>query len=138
MTASPPDRFLGRWQLVPELCLYEFGSPPASGDYQISRDGRKIQISMAWSMANGVSQTAQYGAVDDGSWQPVSGPGSETYTLSRIDEFTLDSAAFRAGASIGYARRVASRDGGLLVVVQDGAREDGQKFRNFQVYRRLE
>jgi hypothetical protein len=76
--------------------------------------------------------------VDDGSWQPVSGPGSETYTLSRIDEFTLDSAAFRAGASIGYARRVASRDGGLLVVVQDGAREDGQKFRNFQVYRRLE
>jgi hypothetical protein len=33
---------------------------------------------------------------------------------------------------------VASKDGGLLVVVQDGAREDGEKVRNFQVYRRLE
>jgi hypothetical protein len=59
------------------------------------------------------------------------------YTLSRIDHYTLDSAAFRAGAAIGYARRIASKDGTLLVVVQDGAREDGEKFRNFQVYRRV-
>jgi hypothetical protein len=138
MTASPPDRFLGRWQLVPELCLYEFGPAPVSGDYQISRDGRTVQISLAWTMANGVRQTARYAAADDGSWKPLDGPGAETYTLSRIDEYTLDSAAFRAGASIGYARRVASKDGGLMVVVQDGAREDGEKFRNFQVYRRLE
>lgn len=138
MTTVPPDRFLGRWQLVPELCLYEFGSPPARGEYQISREGRKVRILIAWAMADGAEQTARFAAQDDGSWQPHDGPGAETYTLTRIDDSTLDSAAFRAGASIGYARRVASKDGGLLVVVQDGAREDGEKFRNFQVYRRLE
>ena len=137
MTPLAPDRFLGRWQLLPELCLYEFGSVLVSGEYRISREDRIIRIIMEWTMADGIKQTATFGARDDGSWRPDEGPGAETYTLTRIDQNTLDSAAFRAGASIGYARRVASNDGTLLVVVQDGARENGEKFRNFQVYRRV-
>jgi len=137
MTASNPEAFLGHWQLLPELCLYEFGPTPQSGDYRIQRDGRTLRVSIEWSMADGVLQSAAFAAPDDGSWQRFEGPGAETYTLSRIDHYTLDSAAFRAGAAIGYARRIASKDGTLLVVVQDGAREDGEKFRNFQVYRRV-
>ncbi len=132
-----PDRFLGIWQLVPELCLYEFGPLPTSGEYRIARQGKVLELSVAWTMADGVPRSMSYTAPDDGSWQPYEGPGAEAVTLSRIDECTLDSAAFRAGRSIGYARRVASQDGGLLVVVQDGAKDDGEKFRNFQVYRRI-
>lgn len=137
MTAAHAETFLGHWQLLPELCLYEFGPPPVSGEYRIQREGRQLSIAIVWAMADGISQWAKFSAADDGSWQPYDGPGAETYTLTRIDDHTLDSAAFRAGASIGYARRIASKDGGLLVVVQDGARDDGEKFRNFQVYRRI-
>ncbi|HTO74314.1 MAG TPA: hypothetical protein VMJ30_10845, partial [Gemmatimonadales bacterium] len=131
-----PDRFLGRWQLIPELSLYEFGPVPTSGEYRIARQGKQLEVSIGWTMADGAPRTTSFAAPDDGSWQAYEGPGAETFTLTRIDECTLDSAAFRAGRSIGYARRVASKDGGILVVVQDGAKDDGEKFRNFQVYRR--
>lgn len=54
-----------------------------------------------------------------------------------MDGRTLDSAALRGGETIAYARRVASADGSLLAVVQEGARPQGGRFRNFQVYRRV-
>ncbi len=44
-----------------------------------------------------------------------------------------------AGATlemVSYARRVASADGTLLAVVQEGPQPNGGRFRNFQVYRR--
>lgn len=136
MSTASPDRFLGRWLLVPELSLYEYGPVPASGECTIARDGRLLAISSSLALANGASVNESFSGREDGSWQPHDGPGAEAYTVNRIDANTLDSAAFRAGASIGYSRRVASDDGMLLVVVQDGARDNGDKFRNFQVYRR--
>ncbi len=136
MLSEPPDLFLGRWRLVPELCLYEHGPVPAGGEYLIQRVDRLIRLSVTWAMTDGSTVSESYAGREDGSWQPHDGPGSEAYTINRIDRNTLDSAAFRAGATIGYARRVASDDGALLMVVQDGARDNGDKFRNFQLYRR--
>lgn len=136
MPSQSPDRYLGRWQLVPELSLYEYGPAPTAGVYLIERDQRLVRVTSSWTMPDGLSMSESYEGREDGSWQPHDGPGAEAYTMNRIDANTLDSAAFRAGASIGYSRRVASDDGTLLVVVQDGARDNGDKFRNFQVYRR--
>ncbi|MEO8031355.1 MAG: hypothetical protein ABI765_10925 [Gemmatimonadota bacterium] len=136
MPPELPDLFLGRWRLVPELCLYEYGPVPAGGEYLIERTERTVRLSVTWTMTDGTTMSENYAGREDGSWQPHDGPGAEAYTINRIDRHTLDSAAFRAGATIGYARRVASNDGTLLVVVQDGARDNGDKFRNFQLYRR--
>ena len=138
MPSQSPDRFLGRWLLVPELSLHEYGPVPTGGEYRIEQEDRLIRITARWSWANGSTFDEQFVGKDDGSWQPHDGPGAEAYTINRIDANTLDSAAFRAGASIGYSHRVASHDGTLLVVVQDGARENGDKFRNFQLYRRAD
>ena len=95
------DPFIGTWELVPELSLYETGAPqPLPG-----------------------AEGAPPGAPD-------------ALTLTRIDDRTLDSAALRGGEVIAWARRVASRDGALLAVVQEATGADGRRTRNFQVYRR--
>jgi hypothetical protein len=40
--AHPTDCYLGQWELVPELCLYQHGEPPTWGiyDIQLTRDGQ--------------------------------------------------------------------------------------------------
>lgn len=79
----------------------------------------------------------------DGSRQtlPSDDPRSAsqvTFSLTRVDSRTLDSRAFRDDVEIAYARRVVSEDGDLLAIVQEGSRPDGDRFRNFQLYRRVD
>ena len=135
------DLYLGDWELIPELCVYEFGSAPVTGAYLIAKQGRKLRITIEWSMSAGTeAQSTGFEAPPDGSPQPVpagvTGSGPDTFTLTRVDERTLDSAAFRGEEQVAYARRVASVDGALLAVVQEARDPHGERYRNFQVYRR--
>lgn len=135
------DLYLGIWELIPELCLYEFGSSPESGSYRIELDGERVRITIDWCMGAGaVPQSTGFGGPIDGSSQPLSAAapaaGPDSFSITRIDARTLDSAAFRAGEPVAYARRVASADGRLLAVVQQARDPDGERYRNFQVYRR--
>ncbi|MBW4462039.1 MAG: hypothetical protein KME47_17630 [Nodosilinea sp. WJT8-NPBG4] len=56
---------------------------------------------------------------------------------SRRRAHTLDSTALAGGVAIASARRVASKDGALLAVVQEQTDTTGGRTRNFQVYRRV-
>jgi hypothetical protein len=131
------DKYLGRWALIPELSLYEEGEPPNSGIYELVASGDGIQVSIEWVAADGSSHATAFAGPCDGSRQELSQPGVTHFAITRVDERTLDSSAFRDGAEIAYARRRASSDGDLLATVQEGRRPDGTTFRNFQVYRRL-
>ncbi|MBD2113631.1 MULTISPECIES: hypothetical protein [Cyanophyceae] len=66
---------------------------------------------------------------------PTDGP--DAHTLTRVDAHTLDSTALADGVAIASARRVASKDGSLLAVVQEQTDTTGRRTRNFQVYRRV-
>ncbi len=138
------DAFYGSWELVPELSLYDHGEAPAGGRYEIAPgDEGGVEVSIRWTMEEGGTEHATtFGGPTDG--KPVvlarageSGPGPDSFSITRVDERTLDSEALRKGATVAYARRVASIDGELLAVVQEGPRPDGSRFRNFQVYRRV-
>lgn len=134
------DLYVGVWELVPELSLYEWGAPPASGVYEIERAANAVQVRVRWTMlADGPEQSTAFGGPLDGTPQALpaaeSGGAPDAFSLTRVDERTLDSAALRAGAVVAYARRVASADGTLLAVVQEG-QQPGGRFRNFQIYRR--
>lgn len=139
---DPTDRYLGTWHLVPELSLYEVGPLPASGTYVLSAADGGVRAEVRWTMvADGPEQSTAFGGPADGSPVPLpgggaAGAGPDAFSLTRVDARTLDSAALREGVVVAYARRVASADGSLLAVVQEGPRPDGGRFRNFQVYRR--
>jgi hypothetical protein len=140
---SEADGFLGSWELLPELSLYEVGVAPASGRYEIAPAGSAgVEVSIRWTMeAGGPEHATSFGGQPDGQAIPLEagagGAGPDAFSLTRVDSRTLDSAALRQGAVVAFARRVASLDGQLLAVVQEGSRPDGTRFRNFQVYRRV-
>lgn len=137
-----PDSYVGQWQLIPELSLYAVGPPPLSGTYQIVRQGDAVQVQLRWTMVpEGPEQTTAFGGPIDGTPQAIAdaanGVGPDSFTVTRVDPSTLDSAALRNGAVVAYARRVVSADGHLLAVVQEGPHPDGGRVRNFQLYRRV-
>jgi len=135
------DLYLGNWLLIPELSLYQAGDPPAAGKYSIERDGDgELRLRVDWLPGKDAAWlNTSFGGPADGTPQSLEGPpgGPDAFTLTRVDERTLDSAALRNGETIAYARRVASSDGKLLAVVQE-ARAGDQLIRNFQVYRRAD
>lgn len=142
---TTPDRFLGTWDLVPELCLYEGRRKPAEGRYVIVPAGEgALLVSVRWRMADEDTwQQAGFAGPCDGSPQRVPPldppvPGApDRFTITRVDAGTLDSATFVGASEIATARRVASADGELLAVVQEARMPAGSRVRNFQVYRRV-
>lgn len=129
--------YLGHWQLVPELCIYQQGEPPASGLYEIAEDGEQIVISIKWETAAGETQSASFAGPPTGEQLPIEAPGVSHLSISHVDELTLDSAAYLDGKEIMYARRAVSSQGDLLSTVQTLHGEAGS-VSNFQVYRRIQ
>ena len=130
------DFYLGTWTLVPELCIYEEGTRPLSGIYQISQRDNDVRISIDWEAPDGSKHHVEFQAPDNGERQPSSNPGTSHLSITRINPFILDSSAYAENEEVAYARRRASEDGLLLSTVQVGRRPNGTSLRNFQVYRR--
>ena len=103
------DRYLGTWELVPELSLYESGEPPRSGRYALESNGDALAVHIDWVDARGEPGEASYGGPTDGSEIELEAPGEPRLTLQRVDDATLDSAVFVGGDQIAWARRRASR-----------------------------
>ncbi|MBD2256369.1 hypothetical protein [Pseudanabaena sp. FACHB-2040] len=139
------DHYLGTWELVPELSLYETGTPPACGRYTIAESAPGVlTLHVRWQTEpDGPVHEVAFGGQADGTPHvlpalpdaPAHGP--DAHTLTRVDAHTLDSAALAHGVVIASARRVASKDGALLAVVQEQTDVTGRRTRNFQVYRRI-
>ncbi|HET8772087.1 MAG TPA: hypothetical protein VFM71_13975 [Gemmatimonadaceae bacterium] len=132
--------YVGEWALIPELSLYTSGVPPISGHYNIARVGEdQLALEVVWRMPGDTAdKSTRFGGRADGSRValPASEHGPDAYSLTHVDERTLDSAAYRGTVRLAYARRIASDDGMLLAVVQEALAPDGTPVRNFQLYRR--
>ena len=137
-TSGASDLFLGTWDLLPELCLYDEGTPPDQADYEIGRAGGGLRLRITWRPAGSASSLSTgFGGPDDGTVQPVEGQAGVTgLSLLRIDDRTLDSTAWNEDAVVSSARRVASADGTLLVVRQVVPGAGGGSVQTFQVYAR--
>ena len=138
---TPADRFIGRWELIPEMSLYAVGEPPAAGLYVIEEPvPGTMQFRVTWRMhGDQEDRSTGFAGPSDGSRTglPVTVAGApDALTITRVDERTLDSAALRGEERVAYARRVVSTDGALMAVVQEAVTPSGDRLRNFQVYRR--
>lgn len=131
------DHFLGIWQLIPEKSEYEHGDPPVEGQYQITIHNEGYLINMQWESFYGAWNELSYIAIPDGKDHPHDDPEiADTISMTRIDEYTLDSDAKKAGRVIAHARRILSEDLRLMTVIQSGPLAEGGTFKNLSVYRR--
>jgi hypothetical protein len=132
------SRFLGKWQLDPAESAYQFGELPASGMYTVEFDGERLHCTMEWTTAEGQAQRQVVDAVPDGFDHPHDNPAqADTVCYALVDDYTLDSTAKKQGAVSGYARRMLSKDGDTMTIVQSGTTPEGKHFDNLSVYRRV-
>jgi hypothetical protein len=123
------DDFLGRWVLDPASSRYTFGDLPAEAALEISRDGERLVVHIAWVDGDGRRQTVTFAAVPDGRPTPTDVPGADTFALDLVDDRRLDSWASRDGDVVARATRQLSPDGRRLTIVQtaivpSGAHDD--------------
>jgi hypothetical protein len=127
--------YLGIWILIPELSLYQTGTPPLSGRYTISENETEVHFEIEWVDINGDEHILTFGGSHDGARHPITAPGVTEVSFMGVDDHTLDSTAYDNGEVVMSARRVVSKDGTLLAVSQVIHTAEG-KSSNFQVYRR--
>ena len=133
---SETPLYTGTWILVPELCVYQEGQPPTRGVYTIAQRDGAVAISIDWTALEGGSHTIAFGGPIDGSPQSIHGQPGAALSITAISAQILDSTVRASSRVLAYARRCASDDGQLLSTVQEGHRDDGSTYRNFQVYQR--
>ncbi len=126
---------LGEWQLVPELCIYQYGEVPESGRYVIEAEGESLRFMIEWTTADGASHEAAFGGRMDGSRQSVAEGSPAEFSIQRSGR-GLESTVFLNGERVAWAQRLTSAQGDLLSTVQEGVDSSGRSYRNFQIYRR--
>ncbi len=129
------DKFLGEWDLVPELCQYQDGHPPKKGHYKIDLEGKEVAFDLNWTDEHDKAHHVTYGGPVDGQPQPLNG-GKMEVSFTRIDELRLDSSTFSNGLEASYVHRKASEDGALMIVVTTSNHANGEATQNIQIYRR--
>ena len=129
------DKVLGRWALIPELSIYQQGSAPLSGVYEIARRKEQFEFRVRWTPVDGGAQEIAFAGSASGEKTDVGGGLAMAVVV--VSDSILDTTAYLGDRRVGYARRAASEDGALLSVMQEAFADDGAAIRNFQVYRRM-
>ena len=117
------DLFVGIWELDPTQSDYQAGTPPQSGLYRIAPDanGSGYMISMSWTDAQGREAYAAYTAMPDGVQYPYENSDAADFiSMTRLDEYTLDSAIYKDGSRIAYSVRALSDDRQVMYISQSG------------------
>lgn len=130
------EKYNGQWILIPELCIYQNGEPPASGSYEIQTGETDTHFKIEWTDQSGVSHSVNFSGTADGDKYESDTPGVTHVIYEKISDMILDSTAFDGDKVLLYARRVASLNGELLAVSQV-AHAEGGNFTNIQIYRRM-
>ena len=131
----PSDPFVGKWEMIPAENNYQHGAPPISGTYIIDHDGSSYRIAMRWTTVDSQQFEMAYTSIPDGIDYPYEGnPAIDTVSMTRVDEYTLDSTTKKDGQIVNHGRRVLSENGRLMTITQSGTRPDGQPYSNISVY----
>lgn len=121
----PADGFFGAWELVPEACVYEAGTPPRDGRYSLAPIPDGVAFAVDWTEPDGsarhVAFTARFGE-------------AEGFAMTREGD-VLETRA--PAGPVRVARRERSADGRTLRVVQEGFGADGEPFANVAAYHRV-
>lgn len=128
----------GTWTLNVAKSKFDPGPPPMSQRRTEERVGDAMSTSVEGVDAKGVRISYRFVVPTDGKDHPVTGAGipygSDTIAMTAVDPFTLDATFKKAGAVMGTARAVMSKDGKTLTVESKGKSASGQPTNNMTVW----
>lgn len=131
------DKFLGTWELIPEMSQYELGQPPRSGIYKVSASGSGYAIEVDWTTPEGALAHLAYHAIpDDQVYPQADNAFADATSMTHVGERRLDSSAFKAGRLTLHVSRILSENGLTMHVCQTNHTPDGAELRNRSVYRK--
>ncbi len=129
--------FIGTWHLLPELCRYAFGRPPASGRYVIGlRADGEVLLESEWTSASGRRHALRFSGPMDGRPHPLAGSRiADAIQLEPVSPQQLNSSGWRDGRKVMWAKRRLIQPDGLQIDVH-GRLANGTTYTNIDVYRR--
>lgn len=136
---APDDPFVGMWLFDEDNAHYELGAPPRNASYEISTDGVAYTMTMRWTGNDDHTIEQVYNAFPDGQKYGFEGsPGIDSFSMTRVDAQTLDTASHKDGEVVSHARRVLSSDRNTMVITTLIVTPQGHQFTNVATYRRLQ
>jgi hypothetical protein len=134
------NKHVGTWTADLDQSTYSPGPAPKSVTLTIepaAPDG--VKLVAKGQDASGNPTHIEYVAQYDGKEYPIKGlPGTETVTLKRIDDKTIEAVLKKAGTTVMTVRTVLADDGKTRTSTFKGKNEQGQAVNNTVVYRRVD
>ncbi|MFZ4058759.1 MAG: DUF2452 domain-containing protein [Ferruginibacter sp.] len=128
--------FFAAWQLFPEKGIYENGLRPKSGNYKISatENKKELQISMNWvTLENQAFESVYVLSLDEDIF-PFNDDALADYTQTSFkDALNFDVFFIKDNKTVLKVTHELMPNG-YLKIIQEGAKPDGIKFTNTEIY----
>ena len=130
-SAAAADLFSGTWKVNVAKSTFSPGPPLQSQVVKFEPAGDQMRITIDSTAAGGVPVHSEWLGKFDGKDYPMKGdPNVDTRSFRKVDDFTLEIIAKKAGKVITTTRTVYNKDGKTRVSTQTGINTKGQKIAN--------
>jgi hypothetical protein len=133
--AHAADNQAGTWKLNVAKSKYSPGPPPKEGTLTVESEPNGLKITINGTDAEGKPVNMEFSPKYDGKDVPTTGmPGTDTISMKKIDDYTVEAVSKKAGKPLVTTRTVVSKDGKTRTTTQKGTNAKGEKVNNTIVY----
>jgi Protein of unknown function (DUF2452) len=128
--------FIAAWQMIPEKCNYESGTPPRSGIFKLENNNvaNNLTVSFSWVNFDNISYKTGYNIIADGAHHPFNHPEvADTIVATATGSHTLQIATYK-NKQQQWAMLLEIQNNGYLKITHYGFDEQGNAFTNIQFY----
>jgi hypothetical protein len=133
--AHAADKQVGTWKLNVAKSKYSPGPAPKEGTLKVESEPNGLKITIHGTDAEGKPVHMEFSPKYDGKDVPVTGmPGTDTISMKKIDDYTIEAVSKKAGKPLVTTRTVVSKDDKTRTTTQKGTNAKGEKVNNTIVY----
>jgi len=135
LLAQATDPLVGTWELNIAKSKYNPGPPLKSSSRMFEAVANGLKYSGKSVKADGTTLGTQWTAHFDGKDYPITGdPNTDTMAIKRIDKFTIEGTAKKAGKVTYRVKHIVSQDGKVSTLTVEGTDAQGKPYNNVLVF----
>jgi hypothetical protein len=129
--AFAADNTSGTWKVDTAKSKYSPGPAPKSSTIKIESVGDNMKVTIDTANTDGTMLHSEWVGKYDGKDYPVKGdPNTDMRSYTRVDDYTIQSTAKKAGKVTLTTKTVYAKDGKTRTGTQTGTNAQGQKVSN--------